>query len=184
MRLLQICAPLLLVGIGFGQCTPSVTATGTYLCGPVSVGYPAAPSNNDVIYLVDFGQPPSPPQGLPANTPFIGLTVKNGVPMYTTDGKTILPLVGSNGVAATVSIGTVSSGTTAQVSNSGTSTNAVLNFVIPAGAVGPAGPAWNPMGHTITVSGTINCAPAYKKSVPTGFPCAFTNATLTVTGFQ
>ncbi|GAA3749622.1 DNRLRE domain-containing protein [Terriglobus aquaticus] len=47
---------------------------------------------------------------------------------------------GANG-AATVTIGTVASGTTASVTNVGTSTAARLNFVLPQGAPGAQGPA-------------------------------------------
>ena len=50
---------------------------------------------------------------------------------------------GKDGTAATVAIGTVTTGaagTSASVTNGGTETNAVLNFVIPQGATGPAGP--------------------------------------------
>lgn len=47
---------------------------------------------------------------------------------------------GANG-AATVTIGSVSSGTTASVTNAGTTTAARLNFVLPQGATGATGPA-------------------------------------------
>lgn len=49
---------------------------------------------------------------------------------------------GPAGTAATVSVGTVNvgpAGTPATVTNSGTTSAAVLNFTIPAGTVGPAG---------------------------------------------
>ena len=49
---------------------------------------------------------------------------------------------GPSGAAATVTVGTVTtggSGTQASVSNSGTATDAVLNFVIPQGPQGPKG---------------------------------------------
>ena len=50
---------------------------------------------------------------------------------------------GAAGTPATVTIGTVSTGapgTNASVTNSGSDSNAVFNFVIPAGAPGPQGP--------------------------------------------
>lgn len=50
---------------------------------------------------------------------------------------------GLPGRAATVTVGTTTTGapgTNAQVTNSGTSSDAVLNFVIPRGATGPTGP--------------------------------------------
>ena len=49
---------------------------------------------------------------------------------------------GPTGAAATVSVGTITTGaagSSATVSNSGTSTSAILNFTIPQGATGPAG---------------------------------------------
>jgi hypothetical protein len=49
---------------------------------------------------------------------------------------------GPTGQAATIAIGTITTGppgTSASVTNSGTSTTAVLNFTIPQGATGPAG---------------------------------------------
>lgn len=46
---------------------------------------------------------------------------------------------GLPGRAATVTIGSVTSGSEAQVTNSGTETDAVLNFVLQPGATGPAG---------------------------------------------
>jgi hypothetical protein len=49
---------------------------------------------------------------------------------------------GAQGAAATISIGTVTTGaagTSALVTNSGSSTAAILNFTIPQGATGPAG---------------------------------------------
>ena len=60
---------------------------------------------------------------------------------------------GATGAGATVSIGTVSGGATAAVTNTGTATAAVLNFVLPkgdkgdTGAVGPTG-ATGPVGQT------------------------------------
>lgn len=50
---------------------------------------------------------------------------------------------GTNGAAATLTIGSVSTGapgTNASVTNSGTSIAALLNFTIPQGPTGPAGP--------------------------------------------
>ena len=46
---------------------------------------------------------------------------------------------GAAGKSATVTIGTVTTGETASVTNSGTATNAVLNFVLPAGGGGNNG---------------------------------------------
>ena len=46
---------------------------------------------------------------------------------------------GDPGESATVAVGTVTEGTTAQVNNSGTNTDAVLDFVLPQGPQGPKG---------------------------------------------
>ena len=46
---------------------------------------------------------------------------------------------GDPGESATVAVGTVTGGTTAQVNNSGTNTDAVLDFVLPQGPQGPKG---------------------------------------------
>ena len=54
---------------------------------------------------------------------------------------------GVPGRAATVTVGSTTTGVPgsgARVINSGTSSDAVLNFVIPAGATGPTGPAGTP----------------------------------------
>ena len=68
---------------------------------------------------------------------------------------------GSPGQAATIQIGTVSSGTTAQVTNSGTANAAVLNFVLPRGPAGQDGAdgvdgARGPAGTAATIQvGTV-----------------------------
>lgn len=48
-------------------------------------------------------------------------------------------LKGESGIAATVKIGSVTSGTTPSISNVGTSTNATFNFVLPKGDKGEKG---------------------------------------------
>ncbi len=66
--------------------------------------------------------------------------------------------------AATVAIGSVTSGNTASVTNSGTQNAAVLNFTLPQGAAGPAGPAgmtwrgtWTPTtGYGVNDAVTYN----------------------------
>ena len=72
---------------------------------------------------------------------------------------------GPAGTPATVTIGTVSTGapgTNASVTNSGSDSNAVFNFVIPAGATGAAGPQ-GPKGDT----GTVTPAAAVDDAVTT-----------------
>lgn len=59
---------------------------------------------------------------------------------------------GANG-AATVSIGTVTSGVSASVTNTGSNTAAILNFTLPkgdTGAPGPAGLTWRSIWNSIT----------------------------------
>lgn len=64
---------------------------------------------------------------------------------------------GTNGSAATISVGTTTTGTPstpASVTNVGTSSSAVLNFVIPKGETGPAGPS----KRIVTMSGTTDAS--------------------------
>lgn len=65
-------------------------------------------------------------QGLPGRNGLDGQPGKDGT-------------AGRDGKAATVKIGTVTSGDTASVTNSGTDTNAVLDFVLPKGEKGEDG---------------------------------------------
>ncbi len=63
---------------------------------------------------------------------------------------------GPTGAGATVSIGSVTTGaagTSAVVTNSGTSSAAVLNFTLPAGATGPAGSGGTGSGSSASTSG-------------------------------
>lgn len=67
---------------------------------------------------------------------------------------------GDAGEAATISVGTVTSGTTAKVTNSGTSSDAKLDFVLPKGDKGDKGdgvPEGGTEGQTIqkTLAGTV-----------------------------
>ena len=84
---------------------------------------------------------------------------------------------GDSGTAATITIGTVTTGaagTSASVTNVGTSTNARLNFVIPKGdkgETGAQGPAGGSGGSNITVENTLtststtNALSAYQGNV-------------------
>ena len=67
---------------------------------------------------------------------------------------------GTPGAAATIAVGSVSglpAGSTPTVTNSGTSSAAVFNFGIPAGATGATGPEGpeGPPGKGLTISGTV-----------------------------
>lgn len=61
---------------------------------------------------------------------------------------------GSNGAAATISVGTVTSGTTASVTNVGTSSAAKFNFVLPKGDKGDPGctMSYDPSTNVLTIA--------------------------------
>ena len=87
---------------------------------------------------------------------------------------------GTDGTAATIAVGTVTTGaagTSASVSNKGTATAAVLDFVIPAGAAGADGKDMTAQGETVTDTGAVTKALTANKF------CNFTGAikTLTIT---
>ena len=88
-----------------------------------------------------------------------GATGANG-----TDGAT-----GADGTAATVQVGTTTTGapgTNASVTNTGTESNAVLNFVIPAGATGANGATGaDGTAATVQVGTTTTGAPGTNASV-------------------
>lgn len=63
---------------------------------------------------------------------------------------------GPAGEAATVSVGTVSSGTTPSVTNTGTTTAAVLNFVLPKGDPGSPGTKGEPGSDAVFSGGTTD----------------------------
>lgn len=66
--------------------------------------------------------------------------IGNGISRWNDLGYFTGP-VGPQGPAATITVGTVSSGATPSVTNSGTSGAAILNFVLRPGDTGPIGPA-------------------------------------------
>lgn len=96
---------------------------------------------------------------------FINATVTNG------EGKTIVSGNGEKGDAATVAVGTVTTGaagTNAQVTNSGTQYDAVLDFVIPRGADGI--PLGGTAGQTIIKQSSAEGDAQWEdiKALPTG----------------
>lgn len=105
-----------------------------------------------------------------------GAAGKNGI-----DGRDGVD--GVDGIAATVSVGTVTTGepgTMAEVTNTGTSTNAILNFKIPRGNTGSGGSGggmddavYDPQGAVASAGGipAYVSANAYKKP-STGIPAA------------
>ena len=83
---------------------------------------------------------------------------------------------GASGTSATVRIGTVTSAETASVTNSGSSTNAIFNFVLPkgdkgdkgdTGARGPQGPA-GADGTGVTILGSYDTLAELQSAHPTG----------------
>lgn len=85
--------------------------------------------NNDSI-----GDPPA--------NPGTALTLEQGDLRYA--------MAGGGGSAATITIGTVTSGETAAVENVGTTTDAVFNFTLPRGEAGPAGTGKTWINITLT----------------------------------
>ena len=89
--------------------------------------------------------------------------------------------VGAQGNAGTVSIGTVTTvpfGTSAAVTNVGSTTNAILNFTIPQGQTGTTGPQ-GPAGDTVPISteqvqdATV---PLFNHAYHTGFTVTYDDA--------
>lgn len=74
---------------------------------------------------------------------------------------------GSDGSSATVEVGSVSSGTTASVTNSGSSSAAVLDFVLPKGDKGDTGPA-GADGTGVTILGSYDTVSELQSAHPTG----------------
>lgn len=104
----------------------------TITIGNVTSGVVASVSNSgdSTNAVLDFVLPVGPqgPQGSKGES---GYTPVKGTDYF-------------DGAAATISVGTVTSGVTASVSNGGTSTNAILNFVLPVGPEGPQGSKGEP----------------------------------------
>lgn len=80
-----------------------------------------------------------------------GLTNPASVNLKGADGDQ-----GPEGKAATVVVGTVQSGTEVSVTNSGTSTNAVLNFTLPKGDKGDPGSKGEPGSDAVFSAGTTD----------------------------
>jgi hypothetical protein len=100
--------------------------------------------------------------------------IKNGIQFE--DGTTATSLSnligakGDTGTAATIVLGTVSTGTTAEVTNTGTSENVYLNFVIPyvpgpKGDAGTAGPQGDTGTSAVFTGGTISGDTTFSSSV-------------------
>ena len=88
------------------------------------------------------------------------------IPAGTTGATGANGATGADGTAATVQVGTTTTGapgTNASVTNTGTESNAVLNFVIPAGATGATGA--DGTAATVQVGTTTTGAPGTNASV-------------------
>lgn len=91
---------------------------------------------------------------------------------------------GPSGSAATIAVGNVTSGSSASVVNSGTSSAAVFDFVLPkgdkgdTGSAGPTGPTGNGIS-SITKTGTVGLVDTYTIAFTDG-----TSTTFTVTNGQ
>jgi hypothetical protein len=156
---MRLYAILLMLGTLAGaQCSPLSPGPGTQCAGPVVVQPPANPVEQSSFILVDIGQPPP----TPAAKQYI-LSVVTGTVQESDNGGAFHTLVGpqgnpgSNGRDATISIGTVTSGTPPAVTNSGTPGNATFNFVLQPGATGAVGQTGPPgvdsfaIGSSMTV---------------------------------
>lgn len=136
----------------------------------------SAPVNNG------FGFPDNGPCTPPLTAP--GFCNDSGVLVsYDTTGKKTPVLnpgpkgdKGDQGLSATVAVGSVSSGSAASVTDSGTQSAAVLNFVIPKGDKGDTGVV---LGSVLTV--TLVC-PKGSGTVQSGFTS--TACTIAVTGIK
>jgi len=126
-----------------------------------NTGTPTAPLFNFTIPRGDVG-----PQGLKGDTGLTGPKGDTGDtgpagiqgPKGDTGAAGTNGTDGTNGLAATISVGTVTTGaagSTAIVTNAGTSSAAVLNFTIPRGADGTSGSSFSGTTDSVT-EGTTN----------------------------
>lgn len=180
--------PIIISALSVAQCAPG--GSGTTCTGTLTVSPQSGNTTQSAIVLSDLGQAlPSPASGN-----YI-LSISNGVLQESDNGGSYHSLAGAPGpqgpqgqqgpagAAGTVAVGTtttLSSGSKATVSNSGTSNAAVLNFGIPQGAAGAQGKAATiavgsvttlASGSVATVanSGTANAA-VLNFGIPQGSP--------------
>ncbi len=147
--------------INCGGCMPPCPGTPT-VCpgprGPQGIPGPVGPTGPQGPQGPQGETGPQGPQGPAGPTGAMGATGATGPigpqgpqgPVGATGATGATGPAGPAGAAATIEIGTVTTGapgTPASVTNTGTDTDAILNFVIPQGATGPQGPA-GPAGAT------------------------------------
>ncbi len=141
--------------------TPGLTFQGTWISG---TGY----SKGDVVYR--SGSSYASQVNTNTSDPAVSVADNTG------DWK-VLVAQGDPG-AASVAIGTVTTGSTAAVTNSGTQNAAVLNFTLPRGAAGLTGPAG------LTYQGTWSASFAYGTSDAVTYGAASYIAKTSSTGVQ
>lgn len=152
---MKIAAVILFLGsIAGAQCTSLVPGPGSGCVGPVLITT-ASPTVQSSIILVDI----SKPVPTPAATQYI-LSIVNGTIQESDNGGAYHMLVGpkgidgTNGISPTIAVGTVTSGPTAAVTNSGTANAAVFNFVLQKGNKGDQG-----NGGTVAI-GNVTSGPS------------------------
>ena len=137
-----------------GPATISIGATNSGPTASVSMSAAGTPTAAVLDFVLPNGPPGPPGPGGPVGTPGAGTPGLEGPP-------------GPAG-PTTVTVGSTTTGP-ASVTNSGTSTNAVLNFVLPNGPVGPYGPPGaastvrgppGPAGPTTITVGSTTAGPA------------------------
>lgn len=186
--------------LGANWTSTSVTGTTAPACAtgvsPVSFAITAAQIKNGSFVTVDvtpivqnwylgqgnfgfglFAEPPITGTGQGINVEID--SIQDGGSGYPSTLNLVLQSQGPQGIpgaAATVQIGSVTtapSGSAASVTNSGTSSNAVLNFAIPQGVAGAASTVPGPVGPS-GASATIQVGTV--ASVPAGSPPSVVNS--------
>jgi len=162
---------LFISSLAAAQCEQMVPGPGTQCNGPILIDSPTNPTTffRFTPETAQFACPSG------ATASFWSVCGRNGelevdygsgyVSLKGKDGTNgVNGIDGINGKNAVISIGTVTSGTTPTVTNSGTPQNAVLNFVL------QPGPQGSP-GLKVGSSGTLilTCQPEAKHSISTGF---------------
>lgn len=135
-----------------------------------------------VMYIGPLNSPAIDPSScIPSNQGQTGLCFASDGVHVSIAGQPFgapLPASGPPGLNATITLGSVTSGVSAGITNTGTPQNAVLNFVLPQGPPGLI------KGNTVLGGGSLTCAPQKGSTVASGFICNFTNLTFLVTSIQ
>lgn len=154
-----------------GVVGPAATvAVGTVTTGDAGTSVSVSNAGTSGAAVLDFTIPrgavgqtgavgPQGPQGIQGVKGDTGNAGPQGIQGLTGPAGPV-GAVGPAGTAASVSVGTTTTGaagTNAAVTNSGTSSAAVLNFTVPRGATGVAGPtgATGPAGTSVVLKGSV-----------------------------